>query len=67
VVDKAEMTLDEFRHVSGLVKQHDGITYTVDTARRYINECRSQPGVFETTPVASALLGLADYVVTRNH
>lgn len=67
VVDKDEMTLDDFRNVSGLVKQHGGITYTVDAARRYIDECRSHLGVFETTTVASALLGLADYVVTRNH
>jgi len=67
VVKKDEMTLDEFRHVSGLVKQHGGIDYTVDAARRYIGECRSQLEVFEATPVLSALLGLADYVVTRNH
>ncbi len=66
VVEKDEMTLDEFRHVSGLVKQYGGITYTVDTARRYIDECRSQLAAFETTPVTSALLGLAEYVVTRN-
>jgi len=67
VVEKDEMTLDDFRHVSGLVKQYGGITYTVDTARRYINECCSHLGVFEATPVTSAMLGLADYVVTRNH
>jgi geranylgeranyl pyrophosphate synthase len=66
-VEKDEMTLDEFRLVSGLVKQYGGITYTVDTARRYIEQCRSQLAIFETTPVTSALLGLADYVVTRNH
>jgi len=67
VVEKDEMTLDDFRNVSGLVKQYGGITYTVDAARRYINECRSHLEVFETTPVAAALLGLADYVVTRHH
>jgi octaprenyl-diphosphate synthase len=66
VVEKDEMTLDEFCHVSGLVKQYGGITYTVDTARRYIDECRSQLAAFETTPVTLALLGLAEYVVTRN-
>jgi octaprenyl-diphosphate synthase len=66
VVEKDEMTLDEFRHVSELVKQYGGITYTVDTARRYIRECRSRLEAFEVTPVTSALLGLAEYVVTRN-
>jgi octaprenyl-diphosphate synthase len=67
VVEKDEMTLDDFRHVSGLVKQYGGITYTVDAARGYIRECRAQLEAFEATPVTSALLELADYVVTRNH
>lgn len=66
VVEKDEMTMDDFCHVSGLVKQYGGITYTVDTARRYIDECRSQLAAFETTPVTVALLGIAEYVVTRN-
>jgi geranylgeranyl pyrophosphate synthase len=61
------MTLDEFRHVSGLVNQYGGITYTVDAARRHIDECRSHLEPFEANPVSAAMLGLADYVVTRNH
>jgi len=66
VIEKDEMTLDDFCHVSGLVKQYGGITYTVDTARRYIDECRSRLAAFETTPVTLALHGLAEYVVTRS-
>lgn len=66
VVAKDEMTLDEFRLVSGLVHQYGGITYTVDSARRYIDQCRTQLALFGDTAVSSALLGLADYVVTRN-
>ena len=61
------MTLDEFRHVSGLVKQYDGITYTVAAARNHIDACRTHLELFEMSPVSSALLELADYVVTRNH
>jgi len=66
VVEQDEMGLDDFRRVSDLVKNYGGITYTVDAAKRYIDECRSQLAVFEAGPVAAALLGLADYVVTRN-
>ena len=66
VVEKDEMTLDEFRHVSGLVKQYGGITYTVDAARTYIESCCTHLELFEATPIKSAMLGLADYVVTRN-
>lgn len=67
VVEKDEMSLDEFRQVSGLVQQFGGITFTVDVARRYINECRAHLEMFEPTPVKAALLELADYVITRNH
>lgn len=66
VVEKDEMTLEEFRTVSGLVKQYGGITYTVDAARRYINDCRTHLGVFEASSITTALCSLADYVVTRN-
>ena len=66
VVDKDEMTLEEFRTVSGLVSQYGGITYTVDAARRNIDNCCSHLELFEASSVKSALCSLADYVVTRN-
>jgi octaprenyl-diphosphate synthase len=66
VVEKDEMSLDDFRRVSGLVNQYGGIAYTVDAARRYIDDCRSHLEQFESTPVTAALLDLADYVITRN-
>jgi octaprenyl-diphosphate synthase len=66
VVEKDEMTLEEFRAVSGLVNQYGGISYTVDAARRYIDDCRAYLGFFEESPITTALCGLADYVVTRN-
>jgi octaprenyl-diphosphate synthase len=66
VVEKDEMSLDDFREVSGLVKQYGGIEFTVDAARRYIDNCRSHLDAFDATPVKTALLDLADYVVTRS-
>jgi len=65
VVEKDEMSLDEFREVSGLVRKYDGIEYTVETARRYISASRDRLDLFEDSPVKDALLELADYVVTR--
>ena len=65
VVEKDEMSLDEFRAVSSLVRQYDGIEYTVETARRYIAASRDRLDPFEASPVKDALLELADYVVTR--
>jgi len=66
VIEKDEMTLDDFRDVSGLVKQYGGIEYTVTAARRYIEGCAEYLDGFGSSPVREALLGLADYVVTRS-
>ena len=65
VVEKDEMSLDEFREVSGLVRRYGGIEYTVEAARRHIALSRERLGLFEASPVKDALLELADYVVTR--
>jgi octaprenyl-diphosphate synthase len=66
VVEKDEMSLDDFRSVSGLVKQYGGIEYTVEHARSYINRCKCHLEMFQASPVHNALISLSDYVVTRS-
>ena len=66
VIEKDEMSLEEFREVSGLVKQYGGIDYAVISAQSYINRCSLHLDRFEPGPVRDALLELAEYVVTRN-
>jgi len=66
VVEKDEMSLDDFRAVSCLVSRYGGIEYTVSSARRYIEACTSDLQIFGPGPVREAMLDLADYVVTRN-
>lgn len=66
VIDKDEMSLDEFRHISGLVKQYGGITYTTDAAKRYISSCIAHLDRFEAGLVRDAMSQLAEYVVTRS-
>jgi octaprenyl-diphosphate synthase len=66
VVDQDEMSIDDFRAVSALVKQYDGIAYTVDSARFYINRCKSHLGQFASSAVYDAMLSLSEYVITRN-
>lgn len=66
VVEKDEMSLDDFREVSGLVKRYGGIEYTVSSARRYIEACSADLSCFAPGPVRDAMLELAEYVVTRN-
>jgi len=66
VLEKDEMSLDDFQHVSGLVKRYGGIEYTVNAARGYIERCRGLLDMFDASSVRAAMLDLADYVVTRN-
>ena len=66
VVAKDEMSVEDFRAVSGLVQQYGGIGYTVDSARLLIDECCDRLDVFEASPVTEALKSLAGYVVTRS-
>jgi octaprenyl-diphosphate synthase len=66
VVEQDEMSLDDFRAVSGLVKKHGGIEYTVEAARFYINRCKGYLDMFAPSPVREALLSLSEYVVSRS-
>ena len=66
VVEKDEMSMDDFRAVSGLVKQYGGIAYTVDEAHSYIIRCKGHLDQFASSPVREALHSLAEYVVTRS-
>lgn len=66
VIAKEEMSLDDFQHVSNLVKTYGGIEYTVDVARSYIAGCRGRLDIFDSCPVREAMIDLADYVVTRS-
>lgn len=65
VVEKDEMSLEEFRTVSGLVKRYGGIDYTIEKAREHIAACRTRLEKFDRSDVSDALCDLAEYVVTR--
>lgn len=66
VVESDEMSLEEFRTVSGLVRRYGGIEYTVDAARSCVSRCKSHLDIFAASPVREALLSLSEYVVTRS-
>ena len=66
VIEKDEMSLDDFRDVSGLVKRYGGIDYTVDLARNYIAGCTAHLAGFGQSQVKDALLELSNYIITRN-
>ncbi|MBT1071571.1 polyprenyl synthetase family protein [Pelotalea chapellei] len=66
VIEKDEMSLEEFREVSALVKQYGGIDYAVASAQCYIKRCSDHLELFAPGVVKDALLELAEYVVTRS-
>ena len=66
VIEKDEMSVDEFRAVSELVQRYGGIDYTVAAARAAIAGCRARLEAFPPSPVRDAMAELAEYVVTRS-
>lgn len=66
VVECDEMSLEDFRTVSGLVKTYGGIEYTIEAARTCISRCKVHLEPFAPSPVREALINLSEYVVTRS-
>jgi octaprenyl-diphosphate synthase len=66
VIQKDEMSLDDFHYVSALVTQYGGIAYTVDVAHAYIDGCKKRLDMFDACSVREAMIDLAEYVVTRS-
>ncbi len=56
---------EDFAFVFDLVHRHGGIEFTVSRAKEYVDRAKSAIESFPHTSDKAALLGLADYVVTR--
>ncbi len=66
VIEKDEMSFDDFRNVSSLVKRYGGIEYTLEKARGCINIAKERIMIFDDSPARKAMLDLAGYVTTRS-
>jgi octaprenyl-diphosphate synthase len=66
VIQKDEMSLDDFNYVSTLVTQYGGIEYAVGVAHGYIEGCKNRLEIFDACSVREAMVDLAEYVVTRS-
>lgn len=66
IVEKDELSDDDFRMVSGLVQTYGGIDYTVSRARQCVENCIQYLSSFPAGACKEALIDLAEYVVTRN-
>jgi octaprenyl-diphosphate synthase len=65
VIDKDLLEDEDFQTVFDLVHKYGGIDYTIRTAKEYIVRSKAPLEIFEDSMGKSALLELADYVVTR--
>lgn len=65
IVTKECLEQEDFETVFALVHRYGGIEYTVDQAKGYIAKSKIPLEQFAASPAKSALLELADYVVTR--
>ena len=65
IVNKEVLEDDDFQTAFQLVNRYGGIDYTVAQARAYIQAANDALHVFPDSPEKTALMELADYVVTR--
>jgi octaprenyl-diphosphate synthase len=65
IVEKEFLEKSDFSLVIDLVNCYGGIEYTIDRARHYIAEAKARLELFVDSREKEAMLGLADYVVTR--
>jgi octaprenyl-diphosphate synthase len=65
IVTSDEFSKDDFQQILALVNRYGGIDVTVAAAKGYIARCKANLELFEDSPGKRALLGIADYVVTR--
>ena len=67
VIEGDEISNDQLVSVTDLIKRHDGIAYTIDSARRYVSDAGKQLEIFEPNIERDALAAVADYVVERSY
>jgi len=52
--------------VIGIVNKYGGIKYTLQLAKKYMNQAKQSLACFPLSPEKEALFKLADYVLERN-
>jgi len=56
----------DFRIAQALIREHEGLEYTLAKARSFVAEAKSSLHMFASGPAKQALLELADFVVERS-
>lgn len=65
VLNKAKVTANDFARVSKIIKKYDGVGYTVDTTRQFIENAKLNLQPFRPSAYKESLITLADYILSR--
>ena len=65
VVRKEIIDKDDMKTIFALVNSYGGVEHSLALAKQYSDRSKSYLEIFEDSPVKAALLGLADFIVTR--
>ncbi len=65
IIEKDVLAEDDFDTVCSLVHRYGGLEYAVERAGYYIGLGKKNLDIFPDSPGKSAMLSLADYIVTR--
>lgn len=66
VVEKDVLEPGDFEAVFTLVHRYGGIQYTTEVAGEYVSRCKEHLNAFPDSTEKSALIDIADYVISRN-
>jgi octaprenyl-diphosphate synthase len=65
LLEKPRITKKDFEQVKKIIEAHDGMGYTLRCSVEHIEKAKRQLEVFSPSDYKTALLNLADYVVSR--
>ena len=65
VLSKAKVTAKDFARVSKIIRKYDGVNYTVNTTRQFVDNAKTNLQSFRPSAYKESLITLADYILSR--
>lgn len=65
VLNKASVTAQDFTRVGKIIKKYNGVEYTVNTTRQFVENAKLNLQAFRPSAHKESLITLADYILAR--
>ncbi len=65
VLSKAKVTANDFARVSKIINKYDGVDYTVNATRKFVDNAKANLQSFRPSAYKESLITLADYILSR--